>query len=179
MSDTPPPFEEGFSRNPGSSDLRALREMLAVFASRPRPLSWGNPEKMWRANNRVQEVFGVRPQAWREARRREAVLAFRLRRQEVSYSQLKYACRSLALRTDLDGRRLIDDPQLLPLLLEAVGQLATVPRKLRLCCQGLAQSLLELSLDPDPLPPGAATVAHIARVRTCLASWSATGQRSD
>jgi hypothetical protein len=77
------------------------------------------------------------------------VLAFRIQGRNTPYPDLKYACYGIALSTDWEGRRLLDDDRLVDELLHTVANLRlSHPTQFAACCRAL-QYAWHTNIAPD------------------------------
>ena len=117
--------------------LADLLSRLVTGRSRRRP---GLLER-WHARRRSHTVRGV--------------LAFRILGRQLDFVRLKYVCYGVAQAMDWESRRLLDNPEQVQVLLEAVAALKHEPRRFINCCRGLHASWLQAGAADFPLTPPA------------------------
>ncbi len=135
------------------NDLDQLAEQLRQgFAKRPgEAADWRDPRAMPAALDRLRGAFGERLAERSGPRTNRALLAFRMAPRDVSFVDLKLACRAIARPADWEQRRLIDDDHLFDQLLAGVDALHGQPRHQQACLRALRAALLELQGGDHPL----------------------------
>lgn len=132
------------------SDSTALQLLLE------RKLLGHNLDKLALNDPALLERLGIARQALAPPRGRHAqpriahgVLAFRVQGRRTPYPELKYACYGVALATDWEGRRLLDDDRLIDELLHTVANLrVSHPARFAACCRAL-QYAWHTNIAPD------------------------------
>jgi hypothetical protein len=137
---------------PAETPLDRLEEGLRqALRGRPRQLGWGDPEAMRQTLAAVRERFGSRQAMAREQRIVRGVLAFRILGRQLDFVRLKYVCHGVAQAMDWESRRLLDNPEQVQALLEAVAGLRRERRRFIACCRGLHASWQQASAPDFPL----------------------------
>lgn len=121
------------------SDSTALQQLLErkLLGHNLDKLAVNDPSLLERLASARQALA---PPRGRHAQPRLAhgVLAFRIQGRNTPYPDLKYACYGIALSTDWEGRRLVDDDRLVDELLHTVASLRLAqPRRFAACCRAL------------------------------------------
>lgn len=134
---------------------RLEAELQQALRGKPRQLHWGDPEAMRRSLAAVQARFGGRQAMAREQQIVRGVLAFRILGRQLDFVRLKYVCYGVAQAMDWESRRLLDNPEQVQVLLEAVAALKHEQRRFVNCCRGLHASWRQASTADFPLTPPA------------------------
>jgi hypothetical protein len=132
------------------SDSAALQQLIE------RKLLGHNLDKLALNDPALLERLSLARQALTPPRGRHAqprlthgVLAFRIQGCNTPYPDLKYACYGIALSTDWEGRRLLDDDRLVDELLHTVANLRlSHPARFAACCRAL-QYAWHTNIAPD------------------------------
>lgn len=122
------------------SDLQALALALGEPCPRLDPAADpANPAPMTRALQRIRLAFGDSGALAASPRSARALLAFRSG-DRLRFIDLKYLCHAVDRPNPWDGRRLLQDAQLLQRLLQQVDAWQGEPRRFRQCYRGLLQA---------------------------------------
>lgn len=132
------------------SDSAALQALLErKFISRNMDRLALNDSSLLERLSRARQALAPPRGRYAQPRLAHGVLAFRIQSRNTPYPDLKYACYGIALSTDWNGRRLLDDDRLVDELLHTIANLRlSHPAQFAACCRAL-QYAWHTNIAPD------------------------------